>query len=169
MLKLARTIHFDDSDRNIFSRPAESGEWAISGGFEFSNWTEDDLSGKARQAFANGWLGLESFGRSTFVAVADIAEAEYADAVDRLGVAPLAAGLAVEHSRGSTCEQDREFDGLWSSAGQDAIEAGRGPTPTPPPAWIATAMEQALDKYQAMAIARNAGRDATPAAGQPVR
>ncbi len=72
MLKLARTIRFDESDQNVFSRPALPGEWAIPGGFEFSNWTEGDLTGKARQAFANGWLGLDSFGRSTFVAVAQI-------------------------------------------------------------------------------------------------
>lgn len=76
MLKLARTIHFDESDRNIFARPADSGEWAISGGFEFSNWSEGDLSGKARQAFANGWLSLDSFGRATLVAVAKIEDAE---------------------------------------------------------------------------------------------
>ena len=76
MLKLARTIRFDESDGNVFSRPAEPGEWAIPGGFEFSNWTEDELAGKARQAFANGWLGLSSFGRSTFVAVARVEPAE---------------------------------------------------------------------------------------------
>ncbi len=75
-MKLARTIHFDDSDQNVFSRPAETGEWAITGGFEFSNWGEADLTGKARQAFANGWLGLTSFGRATFVAVAQIEPAE---------------------------------------------------------------------------------------------
>jgi len=75
-MKLARTIQFDESDRNVFSRPAESGEWAISGGFEFSNWTKAELVGKARQAFANGWLGLESFGRSTFVAITRIEPAE---------------------------------------------------------------------------------------------
>lgn len=84
MLKLARTIHFDESDRNIFSRPAESGEWAIPGGFEFSNWTEGDLTGKARQAFANGWLALDSFGRATLVAVAQIEPAERAALIDRL-------------------------------------------------------------------------------------
>ena len=71
-MKLARTIHFDDSDFNVFARPAETGEWAISGGFEFSNWTEGDLVGKARQAFANGWLGMESYGRATFVAVVKV-------------------------------------------------------------------------------------------------
>lgn len=76
MPKLARTIRFDESDENVFSRPAEPGEWAIAGGFEFSNWSEADLSGKARQAFANGWLGLASFGRSTFVAVAEAEPAE---------------------------------------------------------------------------------------------
>ena len=75
-MHLAHTIHFDESDRNVFARPAESGEWAIPGGFEFSNWTEGELVGKARQAFANGWLGLDSFGRATFVAVARIEPAE---------------------------------------------------------------------------------------------
>lgn len=84
MNKLARTIHFDESDQNIFSRPAESGEWAIPGGFEFSNWSEGDLTGKARQAFANGWLALDSFGRATLVAVAQIEETELAELADRL-------------------------------------------------------------------------------------
>lgn len=74
---LARAVHFDESDSRVFHRPAVTGEWAISGGFEFSNWTEADLTGKARQAFANGWLGLESFGRVTFVAVARIEPAEH--------------------------------------------------------------------------------------------
>ena len=84
MPKLARTIHFDESDRNVFSRPADSGEWAIAGGFEFSNWTEADLTGKARQAFANGWLSVESFGRATFVAVARIEPDELARATEAL-------------------------------------------------------------------------------------
>jgi hypothetical protein len=75
-MKLARAIHFDESDRNVFHSPARTGEWCISGGFEFSNWTEADLSGKARQAFANGWLGLETFGRVTFVAVTQVEPAE---------------------------------------------------------------------------------------------
>ena len=83
-MKLARTIHFDESDENIFARPAESGEWAIPGGFEFSNWTEADLTGKARQAFANGWLALDSFGRATLVAVAQIEEVELSDLAERL-------------------------------------------------------------------------------------
>lgn len=76
MMKLARAIHFDESDMNVFHSPARTGEWCISGGFEFSNWGEGDLEGKARQAFANGWLGVETFGRVTFVAVTQVEQAE---------------------------------------------------------------------------------------------
>ncbi|WP_425044125.1 DUF6505 family protein [Primorskyibacter sp. S87] len=77
-MKLARAIHLDESDLNIFHSPARTGEWCISGGFEFSNWGEADLEGKARQAFSNGWLGLETFGRVTFVAVTSIEDGERA-------------------------------------------------------------------------------------------
>ena len=75
-MKLARTLRLDVSDDNVFDLPAPSGEWAISGGFEFSNWIEADLKGKARQAFSNGWYSIESGGRASFVGVCDITEAE---------------------------------------------------------------------------------------------
>jgi len=75
-MKLARAIHFDESDMNVYHSPARTGEWCVSGGFEFSNWSEGDLAGKARQAFSNGWLGVETFGRVTFVAVTQIEAAE---------------------------------------------------------------------------------------------
>lgn len=75
-MKFARTIRLDDSDGNVFAMAAEMGEWALSGAFEFSNWTQDDLTGKARQAFSNGWLSLESWGRATFVAVTPITQGE---------------------------------------------------------------------------------------------
>jgi hypothetical protein len=81
---LARAIHFDGSDQNVFHNPARTGEWAISGGFEFSNWSQGDLVGKARQAFANGWLGVETFGRVTFVAVTRIEATEYEALTDHL-------------------------------------------------------------------------------------
>lgn len=83
-MKLARATHMDESDMNVFFSPARTGEWCLSGGFEFSDWTEDDLTGKARQAFANGWLGLETFGRVTFVAITPIEESEYEGLIDRL-------------------------------------------------------------------------------------
>lgn len=83
-MKLARAIHFDESDMNVFHSPARTGEWCISGGFEFSNWSEADLEGKARQAFSNGWLGVETFGRVTFVAVTQIEELELRQLADNL-------------------------------------------------------------------------------------
>lgn len=83
-MKLARAIHFDESDTRVYHAPARTGEWCISGGFEFSDWTEADLTGKARQAFANGWLGLETSGRATFVAVTEITEAEMSRLTDLL-------------------------------------------------------------------------------------
>lgn len=75
-MKLARTLRLDISDENVYEVPAPSGEWAISGGFEFSNWAEADLKGKARQAFTNGWYSIESAGRASFVGVCNITEAE---------------------------------------------------------------------------------------------
>ena len=45
--------------------------------FEFSNWSEADLTSKARQAFSNGWLGAETFERVTFVAVTKVEPMEY--------------------------------------------------------------------------------------------
>lgn len=75
-MKLARTLRLDISDENVYELPAPSGEWAISGGFEFSNWREDQLKGKARQAFTNGWYSIESGGRASFVGVCNITEPE---------------------------------------------------------------------------------------------
>ena len=81
---LARAIHFDESDMNIFHTPARTGEWCISGGFEFSNWSQGDLTGKAKQAFTNGWLGLETFGRVSVVAITKIEDHEVAALTDAL-------------------------------------------------------------------------------------
>lgn len=83
-MNFARVIRLDETDENVFDHPAEAGEWAIPGTFEFSNWTEAELTGKARQAFAHGWLGLESFGRASVVAVAPITEAEKQALTERL-------------------------------------------------------------------------------------
>ncbi|MEM7643598.1 MAG: DUF6505 family protein, partial [Pseudomonadota bacterium] len=83
-MNLARAIHFDDSDRQVYHVPARTGEWCIPGGFEFSDWTEADLAGKARQAFSNGWLGLDTFGRVTFVAVTKIEPSEREALIDAL-------------------------------------------------------------------------------------
>jgi hypothetical protein len=76
-MNLARAIHFDESDQRVFHSPARTGEWCISGGFEFSNWSEGDLEGRAKQAFSNGWLGAETFGRVSFVAVTQLEPSEH--------------------------------------------------------------------------------------------
>jgi hypothetical protein len=83
-MRLARTIRFDDSDTQVFDPAAQPDEWAISGAFAFSNWTAEMLTGKPRQAFNNGWLGLETYGRATFVATAQIEQGEYDALIARL-------------------------------------------------------------------------------------
>jgi hypothetical protein len=67
----------DTSDVQVFDNAAEPGEWAVSGAFAFADRETESLTGKDRQAFANGFLGTGSFGWSTFVAIAEISEAEY--------------------------------------------------------------------------------------------
>ena len=113
-MKLARAIHFDESDLQVFQSPARTGEWCISGGFEFSNWSEADLTGKARQAFANGWLGLETFGRVTFVAVTRIEEAEMAQLETALAqhFANYYGAPSVDAARGVAAEEIRHMADL---------------------------------------------------------
>ena len=83
-MKFPKTIRFDNSDLNIFENPSEEGEWAISGAFEFSNDTKENLKGKRKQSFSNGFLGLDSFGRSTFVSISSIDEPEKVIIVKKL-------------------------------------------------------------------------------------
>ncbi len=78
-MKFLKTIRFDLSDDHVFERAAAPDEWAVSGGFSFSGLTADDVKGKTRQAFANGFLGLGSFGRSTFTSVAECGEEDLAE------------------------------------------------------------------------------------------
>jgi hypothetical protein len=75
-MRLPRTIRLDPSDHVVFQAAAEPGEWAVPGGFAF--WDEDPaaLTGKRRQEFRAGFLGLASFGFSTLVEVAEATEAE---------------------------------------------------------------------------------------------
>lgn len=69
MNKFLRTIRFDASDDRVFGRAAAAGEWAVSGAFAFADAGPAELAGKRRQEFANGLLGIASFGRSTFATV----------------------------------------------------------------------------------------------------
>lgn len=83
-MKFLRAIRFDRSDDHVFDVAAPENEWALPGGFEFAGVTAERLTGKTRQAFANGFLGVPSFGRTTFAATAEITEAERDGVVDIL-------------------------------------------------------------------------------------
>ncbi|HEX8375813.1 MAG TPA: DUF6505 family protein, partial [Geminicoccaceae bacterium] len=71
-MRLLRTLRVDATDERVFERAAASGEWAVPGGFAFAGETDEaGLTGKRRQAFRSGFLGLDSFGWSTFAVVVD--------------------------------------------------------------------------------------------------
>ena len=71
-MKLAKTIRFDPSDLNIFPLAADEGEWALVGTFCFAAIGESDIKGKIKQAFRNGFLGLDSMGFSTLVSIVTV-------------------------------------------------------------------------------------------------
>ncbi len=83
-LRFPRAIRLDQSDSHVFELAAEPGEWAIPGAFVFADAEPEALSGKARQAFARGFLGTTSFGWTTLVEVAEISEAELEALIERL-------------------------------------------------------------------------------------
>ena len=90
-MKLLRTIRLDASDGFVFERAAAAGEWAVPGAFMF--WDDDipALSGRARQAFRAGFLGLTSFGWSTLAVVVEASEDEKAAAIESLAAHLVAA------------------------------------------------------------------------------
>jgi ADP-ribose pyrophosphatase YjhB (NUDIX family) len=97
MNRLPRTLRLDPSDLVVFERAAEPGEWAVPGGFAF--WDEDPsaLTGKRRQAFRAGFLGVASFGWSTLVEVAEATDDQWEAAV-----AALAAHIRAEYGAPDT-------------------------------------------------------------------
>jgi hypothetical protein len=90
MLRFPRTIRLDPSDRFVFERAAEPGEWAVSGAFVFWNQDAATLGQKQRVALRSGFLGIDSFGWSTLAIVTEATEAERQAMVERL------AGLLLE-------------------------------------------------------------------------
>lgn len=83
-MKFPRTIRLDTSDLHVFPLAADPGEWAVPGGFDFLGRDPAGFDAKERLAFHSGWLGTESFGRATLVEVAEIGEAAFFQAVERL-------------------------------------------------------------------------------------
>ena len=83
-MKMLKTIHFDQTDGNVYELPAGTDEWAISGAFSFSRLEEDEIKGKLKQAFSNGFLSLENFGRATFATVAEIEAEQKTELTEKL-------------------------------------------------------------------------------------
>ena len=83
-MKFAKTIRFDKSDLNIFPSISEEGELAVVGTFSFFNIPENKILGKTKQAFSNGFLGIPSFGYSTFISITEVNEDELAKLKNKL-------------------------------------------------------------------------------------
>jgi hypothetical protein len=129
-MKFARTIRLDPSDANVYPVAAEPGEWAITGTFAYVDGEPEAWSNKQQLAFKSGWLGTGSFGRSTFVQVAVIPDAEFEETVRRIaghlyqeyGAPDMMAALDAarleaedmvqlcDHAAGTLLSIEREFD-----------------------------------------------------------
>ncbi len=83
-MRFLRAVRFDASDDHVYSSTAGYNEIAVSGAFEFSDLSETELTGKTGQAFANGFLGVGSFGRTTFATISDITNAEFEKMIEVL-------------------------------------------------------------------------------------
>lgn len=83
-MKVLRTIRFDASDDHVFVTPAQPGDIAVSGAFAFAGIGPEDIRGKTRQAFSNGWLSLPGLGRATFVSIGEADAAEISQAREAL-------------------------------------------------------------------------------------
>ncbi len=105
-MKLLRTIRLDPSDSFVFERAAEPGEWAVPGAFEF--WLTDPkaLTGRSRQAFRSGFLGLTSFGWSTLVVAQAITEGERRQAVEQLATYLIEAHGAPDLARAHAAAEE---------------------------------------------------------------
>lgn len=75
-MKLPRTIRMDPSDGRVFHNPAEPGEWAITGTFSFVDTALEEMDNKDQLSFTSGWMGVASFGHSTFVQVSVAPDSE---------------------------------------------------------------------------------------------
>ncbi len=83
-MRFLRAVRFDASDDHVYSNTAQRDEIAVSGAFEFSDISEATLTGKTGQAFAGGFLGVGSFGRTTFAVVSDITDMEFQQMIEEL-------------------------------------------------------------------------------------
>jgi hypothetical protein len=115
-VKLLRTIQLDASDSFVFEKPAEPGEWAVSGAFAFGRSDPANLQGKARTAFRAGFLGLSSLGRSTLAQIVEASEADRRAAVEMLA-AQLVTHFGAPDSATARLAADEEIDFAASLCG----------------------------------------------------
>jgi Family of unknown function (DUF6505) len=83
-MRFLRTIRLDASDEQVFERAAAPDEWAVPGAFAFAHTPPEELRSKIGQAFVHGFLGIESFGWSTLVAVAEITTGDFEAVIEAL-------------------------------------------------------------------------------------
>jgi uncharacterized protein DUF6505 len=115
-VKLLRTIQLDASDSFVFERPAEPGEWAVSGAFAFGRSDPANLQGKARTAFRAGFLGLGSLGRSTLAQIVEGGETDRRTAVEMLA-AQLVTHFGAPDSATARLAAEEEIDFAASLCG----------------------------------------------------
>lgn len=133
-MRLLRTIRFDATDERVFERAAAPDELAVPGAFLFAAPPPETIAGKRQQAFASGFLGLESFGFATFACIAEVPEGEFERAVDllayrlfaELGAPDLAAARAaateeVEFAAGLCTHPVNTVIALAREMGEDGV------------------------------------------------
>ncbi len=133
-MRFLRAIRFDESDTRVFERAASPGEWAIPGTFVFADASPETLTGKPRQAFLYGFLGIGSFGWSTFVEVDNITGPAYEATVEALAeyllahfgapdreAALVAARAEAEYAAGLCEHERRTLLAVERSFGEDGI------------------------------------------------
>lgn len=82
-MKLLKTIRLDPSDTLIFPLAAET-EWAVIGTFAFWDKPVENMTGKERQAFRAGFMGVDTGGFSTLVSVEEGDKQEALNALTQL-------------------------------------------------------------------------------------
>lgn len=109
-MKLLRTIQLDASDSFVFEKPADAGEWAVSGAFAFVGSDPEKLQGKGRTAFRAGFLGLSSLGRSTLAQIVEADETDRRSVIEMLAVQLVSGFGAPDLSTASlAAEEEIEF------------------------------------------------------------
>jgi hypothetical protein len=83
-VRLLRAVRFDATDERVFPAAAADGEWLVTGSFLWAGVDPATLEAKARLAFAQGFLGIESFGFASLAAAGRIEPDVFRALEDRL-------------------------------------------------------------------------------------